>query len=55
VSEEFKVILLSLLLFTIGFVAGNEFTSQKYKDQKQDQLIQYLINQIPNIKELNGL
>lgn len=52
--EDFKAVLLSLLLFTVGFVVGNEYTSQKQVIKTQSEQIGFLMQQLPILKNLNG-
>lgn len=52
--EDFRAILLSLLLFTIGFIAGNEYTLQKQTIKIQADQIGFLMQQLPVLKNLHG-
>ena len=52
--EDFRAVLLSLLLFTVGFIAGNEYTSQKQISKVQAEQIGFLMQQLPVLKNLHG-
>jgi hypothetical protein len=53
--EQLQVLAFSILIFIIGFIAGNQYTTQKQIDKDQSQISNIIMQQLlPKLGGLHG-
>ena len=54
IKETLSMLVIALLLLSIGFFSGTQYSSQREKDKEQDAMIQFILQQMPTLKSLYG-
>jgi hypothetical protein len=53
-KEVLATILITLLVLSIGFFCGTQYSGQRQKDKEQDEAIQFIYGQMPNLRSMYG-
>jgi hypothetical protein len=54
IKETLSMLVIALLLLSIGFFSGVQYTTQREKDKEQDAAIQFIYEQMPTLRSMYG-
>ena len=54
IKEILSMLVIALLLLSIGFFSGVQYSSQREKDKEQDAAIRFIYEQMPTLRSMYG-